>query len=340
MAGRVDALYFFLLAVSGLLLAADRRAHRLLRDPVPPPVARRASARPSTARMALEITWTVIPFVIVDGHLRLGRERLLRDRAAARRDARTSTSSASSGCGSSSTSTASARSTSCTCRSAAPVKLIMTSEDVIHDVFVPGVPHQGGRAARAATRSIWFQATKPGRYHLFCAEYCGTRHSGMIGEVDRDGAGRVPGVAERRRARRLARRRPARSCSAISPATPATAPTRRGAARCSTGLFGKTVQLQSGETVVADEAYIRESILNPAAKVVGRLPADHADVPGAGQRRGAAAADRVRQVAQGAAARPPAAGQRSRTVSRATATRESKGTSWPAAPSFFRRATT
>src|SRR3954469_17750812 len=62
------------------------------------------------------------------------------------------------------------------------VKLITTSEDVIHDLFVPAFRIKAdvipGRYV-----SIWFRATKPGRYHLFCAEYCGTRHSGMIGEV-------------------------------------------------------------------------------------------------------------------------------------------------------------
>ena len=62
------------------------------------------------------------------------------------------------------------------------VKLIMTSEDVIHDLFVPAFRVKAdvlpGRYV-----NIWFNATKPGRYHLFCAEYCGTRHSGMIGEV-------------------------------------------------------------------------------------------------------------------------------------------------------------
>src|SRR6266446_3829205 len=62
------------------------------------------------------------------------------------------------------------------------VKLITTSEDVIHDFFVPAFRIKAdvipGRYV-----SIWFEATKPGRYRLFCAEYCGTRHSGMIGEV-------------------------------------------------------------------------------------------------------------------------------------------------------------
>ena len=63
-----------------------------------------------------------------------------------------------------------------------PVKLIMTSEDVIHDVFVPGFRVKADVIPGRYTH-IWFEPTKPGRYHLFCAEYCGTKHSGMIGEV-------------------------------------------------------------------------------------------------------------------------------------------------------------
>ena len=62
------------------------------------------------------------------------------------------------------------------------IKLIMTSEDTIHDFFYSGVSHQGRRAAGRYTTQ-WFEATKPGTYHLFCAEYCGMNHSGMIGSV-------------------------------------------------------------------------------------------------------------------------------------------------------------
>src|SRR5678815_4684080 len=62
------------------------------------------------------------------------------------------------------------------------VKMIMTSEDVIHDVFVPAFRVKADVVPGRYT-SIWFQPTVPGRYHLFCAEYCGTRHSGMTGEV-------------------------------------------------------------------------------------------------------------------------------------------------------------
>jgi cytochrome c oxidase subunit 2 len=64
-----------------------------------------------------------------------------------------------------------------------PVKMIMTSEDVIHDFFVPAFRVKADVIPGRYT-SIWFEPTKPGRYHLFCAEYCGTRHSGMIGWIE------------------------------------------------------------------------------------------------------------------------------------------------------------
>ena len=73
MAPRVDALYFFLVGGDGVLLAADRRPHRVLRRQVPPALARRASARGIHGGMVLEITWTVIPLDHRDGDLRLGR---------------------------------------------------------------------------------------------------------------------------------------------------------------------------------------------------------------------------------------------------------------------------
>src|SRR5215210_4932066 len=63
-----------------------------------------------------------------------------------------------------------------------PVKLIMTSEDVIHDLFVPAFRIKADVIPGRYT-NIWFEPTKARRYHLFCAEYCGTRHSGMIGAV-------------------------------------------------------------------------------------------------------------------------------------------------------------
>jgi len=146
------------------------------------------------------------------------------------------------------------------------VKMIMTSQDVIHSFYVPAFRiKQDVLPGRYTT--AWFHATRPGTYHLFCAEYCGTQHSGMIGQVV---------VME-----------PAQYETWLSGGGAAGSLTSNGQSLflqlgCSTchrsdvqgrgpnliGLFGKPVLLEDGRTVIADENYIRESILSPGAKVV------------------------------------------------------------------------
>jgi cytochrome c oxidase subunit 2 len=114
--------------------------------------------------------------------------------------------------------------------------------------------------------TIWFQPTKPGRYHLFCAEYCGTRHSGMIGEVVVMGpteyqtwlSGGAPEGSLASTGAKLFQDLACNTCHR---------PDAQGRGPVLEGLFGKSVQLLSGETVTVDEAYVRESILTPAAKV-------------------------------------------------------------------------
>jgi cytochrome c oxidase subunit 2 len=145
------------------------------------------------------------------------------------------------------------------------VRLIATSEDVIHDWFVPAFRVKAdvipGRYV-----NIWFQATKPGRYHLFCAEYCGTKHSGMTGEVvvmkPRDYqvwlSGGQTGGTLASAGERLFVDLACNTCHR---------PDSQGRGPVLDGLIGRTVKLQSGESIVADEAYIRESILNPSAKI-------------------------------------------------------------------------
>jgi cytochrome c oxidase subunit 2 len=146
------------------------------------------------------------------------------------------------------------------------VKLTMTSEDVIHSFFVPAFrTKQDAVPGRYST--TWFQPTKPGKYHLFCAEYCGNRHSGMIGWIyvmePQDYQNWLTGgistgtLAEN--GEKLFQDLACVNCHKAD-----------GTGRCPSlvGLFGKTVQLASGGTVKADEAYIRESILQPSAKVV------------------------------------------------------------------------
>jgi cytochrome c oxidase subunit 2 len=148
-----------------------------------------------------------------------------------------------------------------------PIKLIMTSQDVIHSFYVPAFRiKQDVLPGRYTTQ--WFEATKPGEYHLFCAEYCGTSHSGMIGKViamdpaDYEqwlmGASRS-GVAMASSGAELFDRYGCRTCHRQD-----TGP--RGPAL--DGLWGKQVKLADGKTLIADQEYIRESILNPAAKTV------------------------------------------------------------------------
>jgi len=146
-----------------------------------------------------------------------------------------------------------------------PIKLITTSEDVIHDFFVPAFRTKAdvipGRYV-----NIWFQPTKPGRYRLFCAEYCGTRHSGMIGEVvvmepSEYQTWLSGGAPEGSLASTGAKLFADLACNTCH------RPDAQGRGPVLEGLFGKTVRLQSGETVTVDEAYVRESILIPAAKI-------------------------------------------------------------------------
>jgi cytochrome c oxidase subunit 2 len=145
------------------------------------------------------------------------------------------------------------------------IKLIMTSEDVIHDVFVPAFRVKADVLPGRYT-SLWFEPTKPGRYHLFCAEYCGTRHSGMVGEVvvmepSDFQAWLSSGESEGSLAGAGARLFSALACNTCH------RPDSQGRGPVLDGLFGKTVTLQNGQTLVVDESYLRESILNPSAKV-------------------------------------------------------------------------
>jgi len=147
-----------------------------------------------------------------------------------------------------------------------PVKLIMGSEDVIHSYYIPAFRVKAD-VIPGRYNSLWFTATKPGRYHLFCAEYCGTRHAGMIGWVTAMepadfqawiGGGRTstsPVAAGEKLFQDLA-------CSSCHLAN------GQGRGPALTGIVGKTVELQGGGSVAVDDAYLRESIVNPQAKVV------------------------------------------------------------------------
>jgi cytochrome c oxidase subunit 2 len=146
-----------------------------------------------------------------------------------------------------------------------PVRLTMTSEDVIHSFFIPDMRvKQDVVPGRYST--LWFEPTKPGKYHLFCAEYCGTKHSGMIGWIyvmePQEYQDWISGGAQGSMAEEGGKLFSSLAC--------ANCHKHDEPGRCPDlyDLFGKKVQLSDGRTVVADEAYIRESILQPTAKVV------------------------------------------------------------------------
>ena len=150
-----------------------------------------------------------------------------------------------------------------------PVRLNMTSEDVIHSFYVPAFRVKQD-AVPGRYSSLWFEATKAGEYHLFCAEYCGTLHSGMIGRIvamepaafEAWLAGQQPGEANVPVAVAGENVFRAQACGTCHRADGS------GQGPSLAGVFGKAVTLQSGDTLLVDEGYIRESILNPQAKIV------------------------------------------------------------------------
>ncbi len=147
------------------------------------------------------------------------------------------------------------------------VKLTMTSQDVIHDVYIPDFRVKADVLPGRYTH-LWFKATKPGRYRLFCAEYCGTNHSGMVGWVVVHGARRVPAVAGRRR--RAGHDGPDGREALQGPRLRhlPQGGHDRAAARRSSASTARRSRSTTGDTVEADEAYLRESIVNPRARMV------------------------------------------------------------------------
>jgi cytochrome c oxidase subunit 2 len=149
-----------------------------------------------------------------------------------------------------------------------PVRLVMISEDVIHSFYVPEFRLKHDVLPGRYT-NLWFTATGPGEYNIYCTEFCGTDHSRMIGKVivmearqyqdwlsggQAEGAVPVAGAGEQ-----LFTQLGCSSCHSGQPG--AVGPPLAG-------LFGQTVTLEDGQTVTADENYIRESILLPQEKIV------------------------------------------------------------------------
>jgi len=262
MAGRVDALYIFLLIICGMMTLliftclayfAARFRHR--------PGVRAEQIEGSTP---LEITWSTIPFVVFMVIFAWGAIVYFKERTPPS-DATEVYVVAKQWMWKLEHAEGQREINELHVPVGRDVKLIMTSQDVIHSFFVPAFRMKQDVLPGRYTVE-WFRATKPGVYHLFCAEYCGTQHSGMVGDI----------VVQE----------PAQyetwmngGSSGPLSATGGKIFAELGCATCHRadtegrgpnlkGVFGKPVELADGRTVTADENYLRECILDPGAKRV------------------------------------------------------------------------
>lgn len=157
-----------------------------------------------------------------------------------------------------------------------PVKLNMTSSDVLHAFFVPDFRIKKD-IVPGAYSSVWFKAEKPGEHVVYCAEYCGTTHSGMIAKVivlsptdfedwrnKKDGA-LDDNLSLAEQGEVVFRKKACAGCHSVDGSV-LVGPTFKG-------LWGKTEKFADGSNALVDEAYLRESIIEPNAKVVAGFQA-------------------------------------------------------------------
>ncbi|MCA9773482.1 MAG: cytochrome c oxidase subunit II [Myxococcales bacterium] len=151
-----------------------------------------------------------------------------------------------------------------------PVRLVMTSEDVIHSFFVPAFRVKMD-VVPGRYNDMWFEATTPGNYRFTCTEYCGAKHWDMMGNVvvhERGGfeswldqeESQLAGASPVEKGGKLFQTLGCVACHSVD-GSPGLAPTLKAA-------FGRQESLTDGSKIVIDENYIRESVVNPAAKVV------------------------------------------------------------------------
>ncbi len=151
-----------------------------------------------------------------------------------------------------------------------PVELIMTSEDVIHDLSIPAfrIKHD---VLPGRYDALWFQPTQTGSYHLFCTQFCGTDHAAMIGEVvvlsqpdyQRWLDAQAPGETLAKAGETLFARY---GCSGCHDGTSTVK------APPLAGLYGSPVTLADGRQVVADDRYLHDAITLPASQPVAGYP--------------------------------------------------------------------
>ena len=146
------------------------------------------------------------------------------------------------------------------------VRLTMISQDVIHSFWVPEFRVKADVLPGRYT-TVWFRANRPGTYNLFCSEFCGTLHSGMIGRVVvlekakydawLTGGGAMGTFAAT--GQKLFQELGCTNCHRFD---------TQGRGPNLVGVYGRPVLLSDGSTVMADDGYVRESILNPGAQIV------------------------------------------------------------------------
>jgi cytochrome c oxidase subunit 2 len=150
-----------------------------------------------------------------------------------------------------------------------PVRLVMTSKDVLHSFYIPVMRVKQDLVPRRYTYA-WFEATKPGTYQMYCAEYCGTNHSQMKpavvvhepGGYERylnDKAAESTNMPPVELGKMLYEKKGCNACHTVD-GTPRVGPT------WASKDWGKPITMSDGKTVTMDENYVRESILSPLAK--------------------------------------------------------------------------
>jgi len=152
------------------------------------------------------------------------------------------------------------------------VKLLMTSADVLHSFYVPAFrAKQDVVPGRYA--AYWFNANREGTFQVFCAEYCGDKHSGMLAKIN---------VVSREKYEEWLQAEPYKGLTPVQIGAKVyntrciachTLTDKRNVGPGFLGLFGRQEKIEGGETIAVDENYIRESILNPNAKIVAGEPA-------------------------------------------------------------------
>jgi cytochrome c oxidase subunit II len=151
-----------------------------------------------------------------------------------------------------------------------PVRVIINSVDVLHSLYFPSF-RQKMDAVPGRYTDVWFQATKSGDFPIFCAEYCGTAHSDMLahaiihppGEYEKwldEACKKADSLVGPERGKQLYTKQGCDVCHSVD-GTPKIGPTWKG-------LFGKSEAMADGSSHKVDENYLRESMLDPAVKVV------------------------------------------------------------------------